>query len=185
MEKELKDKMDQKMEDAVASLKKDFGSIRTGRASLTLLDNISVDYYGTPTPVQQVASLSVADGNQILIQPWEQNLIPNIEKAILRSDLGLTPSNDGKVIRINIPQLTEERRKELVKIVRKRAEEARVSLRSIRRETNDKLKQLEKDKELGEDDARKAHTETQKSTDGFVTKVEDVLKHKEHEIMEV
>lgn len=185
MDKELKDKMSHKMEDAVNALKKDFGAVRTGRASLTLLDGIMVDYYGTPTPVQQVAALSVADGTQILIQPWEPNLIPLIEKAIMRSDLGLTPSNDGKLIRITIPQPTEERRKELVKIVRKRAEEARVSVRNIRREANEKYKKLEKDKELSEDEERKAHAEIQKATDDFITKVEDVLKHKEKEIMEV
>jgi len=173
------------MEGAIDALKKDFGSVRTGRASLSLLDGIMVDYYGTLTPLQQLASLSVPESRQIAIQPWEQRIIPEIEKAIMKSDLGLTPSNDGKFIRINIPPLTEERRKQLVKVVRKRAEEAKVAIRNIRRDTNEELKKLEKEKHLSEDDAKKSHDEIQKLTDSYITKVDEVLKHKENEIMEV
>ena len=173
------------MEGAIDALKKEFGSVRTGRASLSLLDGIMVDYYGTPTPLQQLASLSVPESRQIAIQPWEQRIIPEIEKAIMKSDLGLTPSNDGKFIRIGIPALTEERRKQLVKVVRKRAEEAKIAIRNIRRDTNEELKKLEKEKHLSEDDAKKSHDEIQKLTDSYIAKVDEVLKHKENEIMEV
>jgi len=173
------------MEGAIDALKKEFGSVRTGRASLSLLDGIMVDYYGTLTPLQQLASLSVPESRQIAIQPWEQRIIPEIEKAIMKSDLGLTPSNDGKFIRIGIPSLTEERRKQLVKVVRKRAEEGKVAIRNIRRDTNEELKKLEKEKHLSEDDAKKSHDEIQKLTDFYITKIDEVLKHKENEIMEV
>lgn len=185
MEQELRRKTHERMNGSIESLKKDFASIRTGRASLALLDGITVDYYGTMTPLQQLASLSIPESRQIAIQPWEQRIISDIEKAILRSDLGLTPMNDGKTIRINIPELTEERRKQLVKIVRKRAEEARVSLRNIRRDSNDELKKLEKEKHLSEDDAKKQHDEIQKITDSYVKKADELLEHKEKEIMEV
>ena len=173
------------MEGAIDALKKEFGSVRTGRASLSLLDGIMVDYYGTLTPLQQLASLSVPESRQIAIQPWEQRIIPEIEKAIMKSDLGLTPSNDGKFIRIGIPALTEERRKQLVKVVKKRAEEAKVAIRNIRRDTNEELRKLEKEKHLSEDDAKKSHDEIQKLTDFYITKIDEVLKHKENEIMEV
>lgn len=182
---ELKKKAAERMNGAVESLKKDFGSIRTGRASLSLLDGIRVDYYGTPTPLSQVATLGIPESRQITIQPWEQRLVPDIEKAILKSDLGLTPNNDGKTIRLNIPQLTEERRKQLVKIVRKRAEEARVAVRNIRRDIIDELKKAEKEKHLSEDDVKRLQDEIQKITDSYINKVEDVLQHKEKEIMEV
>lgn len=185
MEKELRKKTTERMEGAIDALKKEFGSVRTGRASLALLDGITVDYYGTPTPLQQVASLSVPESRQIVIQPWEQRVIQEIEKAIMKSDLGLTPTNDGKVIRINIPPLTEERRKQLVKVVKKRTEEAKIAIRSIRRDSNEELKRLEKEQHLSEDDAKKFHTEIQKLTDSYITKVDEVLKHKENEIMEV
>ena len=185
MEKALKAKATERMEGAMDALKKEFGSVRTGRASLSLLDGIMVDYYGTLTPLQQLASLSVPESRQIAIQPWEQRVIPEIEKAIMKSDLGLTPSNDGKFIRIGIPPLTEERRKQLVKVVRKRAEEAKIAIRNIRRDTNEELKKLEKEKHLSEDDAKKSHDEIQKLTDSYITKVDEVLKHKENEIMEV
>jgi len=173
------------MDAAVESLKKDFAAVRTGRASLALLDGISLDYYGAVTPLQQLASLSVPESRQIAIQPWEQRLIPEIEKAIMKSDLGLTPINDGKTIRINIPVLTEERRRQLVKVVKKRAEEARVAVRNIRRDSNEELKKLEKDKHLSEDDVKKFHEEIQKLTDSHVRKIDEVLDHKEKEIMEV
>lgn len=185
MEKELKRKTVERMDHAIEALKRDFGSVRTGRASIAMLDGIMMDYYGTPTPLQQVASLSVPEARQIAIQPWEQKLIPEIEKAIMKSDLDLTPMNDGKVIRVNIPVLTEERRKQLVKVVKKRAEEAKIAVRNIRRDTNDELKKLEKDKHLSEDDAKKIHDEIQKMTDSYILKTDDVLKHKENEIMEV
>ncbi|HWR57518.1 MAG TPA: ribosome recycling factor [Thermodesulfovibrionales bacterium] len=185
MEKELKSKTIERMEGAIEALKKEFGSVRTGRASLALLEGITVDYYGTLTPLQQLASLSVPESRQIAIQPWEQRIISEIEKAIMKSDLGLTPSNDGRLIRINIPPLTEERRKQLVKVVRKKAEEAKVSIRNIRRDSNEELKKIEKEKHLSEDDVKKAHEEIQKLTDSHIEKIEEVLKHKENEIMEV
>jgi ribosome recycling factor len=185
MEKALRAKATERMEGAIDALKKEFGSVRTGRASLSLLDGIMVDYYGTLTPLQQLASLSVPESRQIAIQPWEQRIIPEIEKAIMKSDLGLTPSNDGKFIRIGIPPLTEERRKQLVKVVKKRAEEAKIAIRNIRRDSNEELKKLEKEKHLSEDDAKKSHDEIQKITDSYIAKVDEVLKHKENEIMEV
>ena len=185
MEKVLRAKATERMEGAIDTLKKEFGSVRTGRASLSLLEGIMVDYYGTLTPLQQLASLSVPEGRQLAIQPWEQRIIPEIEKAIMKSDLGLTPSNDGKFIRIGIPPLTEERRKQLVKVVKKRAEEAKIAIRNIRRDTNEELKKLEKEKHLSEDDAKKSHDEIQKLTDSYIAKVDEVLKHKENEIMEV
>jgi len=185
MEKELERKATEKMEKAIESLKKDFSSMRTGRASLALLDAIVIDYYGTPTPLNQVAALSVPDPRTITIQPWEQKIIGDIEKAIMKSDLGLNPSNDGKLIRVNIPALTEERRKQLVKVAKKRAEDARVSVRNIRREVNDELKKLEKDQHVSEDLIKKSLDVIQKYTDNFVKKVDEVLSHKENEIMEV
>ncbi|OGW28642.1 MAG: ribosome recycling factor [Nitrospirae bacterium GWC2_42_7] len=185
MVQELRKKTNDRMTGAVDALRKDFSSIRTGRASLALLDGISVDYYGTFTPIQQLASLSIPESRQIAIQPWEHRIIPEMEKAILKSDLGLTPMNDGKIIRINIPILTEERRKHLVKVVKKRAEEGKVAVRNIRRDSNEELKKLEKEKHLSEDDAKKEHDDIQKITDSFIKKIDEVLQHKEKEIMEV
>ena len=183
--KDLKKSATDRMNGAIEALKKDFASIRTGRASLALLDGIAVDYYGTPTPLSQIATLGVPESRQITIQPWEQGLISEIEKAILRSDLGLTPGNDGKTIRINIPPLTEERRRQLVKVVRKRAEDARIAIRNVRRDTNEMLKKSEKEDHLSEDNVKKLQNETQKITDSYIKKVEEVLQHKEKEIMEV
>ncbi len=185
MEKELKRKAVEKMDHSIEALKKEFASVRTGRASLALLDGIKVDYYGTPTPLQQLASLSVPESRQIAIQPWDQKIISDIEKAIMKSDLGLTPTNDGKVIRINIPLLTEERRKQLVKVVRKNSEDAKVAVRNIRRDVNDEIKKLEKEKRLSEDDTKKSLDEIQKFTDSYVKKIDEILMHKEKEIMEV
>jgi ribosome recycling factor len=185
MEKELRKKLEEKMQGAIESLKKDFGSVRTGRASLALLDGLLVEYYGTPTPLQQVASLSVPESKTIMIQPWEQKIITDIERAIQKSDMGLTPTNDGKVIRINIPPLTEERRKDLVKVVRKRAEEGKIVVRNIRRDGNEQLKSLQKNKEISEDELKKFLDEVQKITDTYIKKVDEVLLHKEKEIMEV
>jgi ribosome recycling factor len=185
MEQELKRKTTDKMLRAIEALKKDFASIRTGRASLALLDGIMVTYYDTPTPLQQLASLSIPESRQIAIQPWDPKIIPDIEKAILKSDLGLTPINDGKMIRMNIPPLTEERRKQLVKTVKKKAEESKVSIRNIRRDSNEDLKRLEKEKHLSEDAVKTSQDEIQKITDSFITKVDEVLANKEKEIMEV
>jgi len=182
---ELKRKAAERMTRSIEVLKKDFASIRTGRASLSLLDGILVNYFDTQTPLQQLATLSIPESRQITIQPWDQKIIPDIEKAILKSDLGLTPSNNGKIIRIMIPPLTEERRKQLVKVVKKKAEESKVAIRNIRRDTNDDLKKLEKEKQLSEDEAKKFHDEVQKVTDTYIAKVDEILKHKEKEIMEV
>jgi len=185
MEQELKRKTTERMSRTIEALKKEFASIRTGRASLALLDGIMVNYYDTLTPLQQLASLSIPESRQIAIQPWDQKIIPDIEKAILKSDLGLTPMNDGKMIRINIPPLTEERRKQLVKAVRKKAEEAKVAVRNIRRDSNEELKKLEKEKHLSEDIVKKSQDEIQKITDSYISKADEVLGHKEKEIMEV
>ncbi len=185
MEQELKRKTTERMARTIEVLKKEFASIRTGRASLALLDGITVNYFETPTPLQQLASLSIPESRQIAIQPWDQKIIPEIEKAILKSDLGLTPMNDGKMIRINIPLLTEERRKQLVKTVKKKAEEAKVAIRNIRRDSNEELKKIEKEKHLSEDVIKKSQDEIQKITDSYISKVDEVLAHKEKEIMEV
>lgn len=185
MVQELRKKTSDRMQGAIDALKKEFVSVRTGRASMGLLDGIIIDYYGTPTPVQQLASLSIPESRQIAIQPWERKLIPEIEKAIMKSDLGLTPMNDGKVIRINIPILTEERRRQLVKIVKKRAEESKIAVRNIRRDGNEELKKLEKEEHISEDEVKKEHDEIQKITDSFIKKIDDLLEHKEDEIMEV
>jgi ribosome recycling factor len=182
---ELKKKAMERMNTAIESLKKDFGSIRTGRASLSLIDGIRVDYYGAPTALAQVATLGIPESRQITIQPWDPKLIPDIEKAILKSDLGLTPGNDGKTIRINIPHLTEERRVQLVKIIKKRSEEGRVAVRNIRRDIMEELKKSEKEKHLSEDDVKRTHDEIQKVTDSYIERVEEVMQHKEKEIMEV
>jgi len=185
MEQELKRKTTDRMDRTIEALRKEFSSIRTGRASLALLDGIMVNYYDTLTPLQQLASLSIPESRQMAIQPWDPKAIPDIEKAILKSDLGLTPMNDGKMIRMNIPPLTEERRKQLVKIVKKKAEEAKVAVRNIRRDANEELKKLEKEKHLSEDEVKKAQDEIQKITDSYITRVDDVLANKEKEIMEV
>jgi ribosome recycling factor len=185
MEQELKRKTAERMSRTIEALKKEFASVRTGRASLALLDGIMVNYYDTQTPLQQLASLSIPESRQIAVQPWDQKIIPDIEKAIMKSDLGLTPMNDGKIIRINIPPLTEERRKQLVKAVKKKAEEAKISIRNIRRDANEELRKLEKEKHLSEDEVKKLQEETQKITDSYIAKADEVLGHKEKEIMEV
>jgi ribosome recycling factor len=185
MEQELKRKTTERMAGAIEALKKEFASIRTGRASLALLDAIVVNYYGTSTPLQQLASLSIPESRQVAIQPWDPKIIPDIEKAIMKSDLGITPVNDGRIIRIHIPPLTEERRKQLVKVVKKKAEEAKIAIRNVRRDTNEDLKNLEKEKHLSEDDVKRSQDEIQKITDSYITKVDEILAHKEKEIMEV
>jgi ribosome recycling factor len=174
-----------RMNAAVEALGREFASIRTGRASSSLLDGIRVDYYGTPTPLNQMASVAVPDARTITIQPWEANQLKIIEKAIVASDLGITPMNDGKVIRLVMPTLTEERRKQLAKTVGKVAEEGRVSIRNLRREANDKLKVLAKDTKVSEDDERRGHEQIQKTTDRFIAKVDELLKKKEHEILTI
>jgi ribosome recycling factor len=173
------------MERSLTTLGRDLSRIRTGRASLALLDGIVVDYYGTPTPLNQLATLTVPESRLIAIQPWDKSQLGIIEKAIQRSDLGLTPVNDGKLIRLAIPLLTEERRKDLVKQVKKIGEDIKIALRNIRREGNDSLKSQEKAKKITEDDLRRGQEQMQKITDGFIAKVDDLLQSKEHEVMEV
>lgn len=172
-----------RMQGAIDALTREFAGVRTGRASIALVEPIRVDYYGTPTPLNQAASLSVPDPKTILIQPWDPSLLPAFEKAILKSDLGLAPSNDGKVIRLVLPPLTEERRKQLARVVGKLAEEARVAIRNVRQDANKKLKGMEKDKKISEDDSRRAQDQVQKTTDKFTRRVDEVLKRKEEEIL--
>lgn len=172
------------MDKAIAALGRDLNRVRTGRASLSLLDGVKADYYGTATPLNQMASLSVPEPRMILIQPWDQTALPEIEKTILKSELGLTPQNDGKVIRITIPALTEERRKDLVKVVRKMAEETKVAVRGARRDANEMLKDLKKEKEISEDEMYRAQEEVQKVTDEAVARVDEVAAEKEKEILE-
>ncbi len=185
MEKEVYKSTQEKMNESMKVLERELNTIRTGRASISILDGIAVDYYGSPTPINQLASLSTPESRTILIQPWDKNAIKDIEKAILKSNLGLSPTNDGKVIRISIPLLTEERRRDLVKIARKMAEDARVSIRNVRREANERLKELEKSGEVTEDAHRRAHDEIQKITDSHIQDINDILEAKEKEIMEV
>ncbi len=178
---DIKDKMDK----AVQSFVKDLTKIRTGRAHLSLLDGIKVQAYGSPMPLNQVASMNAPEPRLIVIQPWDKSLIGAIEKAILTSDLGLMPNNDGKLIRIPIPQLTEERRKDIVKSIRKHAEAARVAVRNVRREGNESLKELESEGLITEDDERRLHAEVQKMTDDHVARLDQILADKEKDIMEV
>ncbi|MFH0826190.1 MAG: ribosome recycling factor [Pseudomonadota bacterium] len=173
------------MKKSVEALQKDLRRIRTGRASLALLDGIMVDYYGSSTPINQLATLSIPEARQITIQPWDSQALQDIEKAILKSELGLNPGNDGKIIRIMLPPLTEERRRELVKVVRKMAEEYKVQIRNHRRDANEMLKDLKKDKEITEDDLHKGQEKVQKTTDDYVAKVDKILTEKETEIMEI
>jgi ribosome recycling factor len=174
-----------RMKKTVASLKDGFASLRTGRASAALFDKIRVDYYGEKSPLNQVANISIPEARLIVIQPWDKNLIGEIEKAIRSSELSLNPSNDGKVIRISIPPLTEERRKELVKLAKNQAEQSRVAVRNIRRDGNEELKKLLKDAAITEDDESKTSADLQKLTDNYINKVNQVLEEKEKEIMEV
>src|SRR5262245_24337764 len=174
-----------RMEKAVDDLRKELASIRTGRASISILDSIQVDYYGVPTPINQVAQMGTPDATLITVQPYDASLVGPVEKAIRASDLGLNPSNDGRLIRIPIPPLTEERRKTLAKHVHKVLEDHRTAVRNIRRDVNDHLKKMLKDKTVSEDDEKKALEDIQKLTDDFVRKLEDVAKAKEQEIMKV
>lgn len=183
--KEVEAGLKARMEKALSDLQHEMASIRTGRASLGILDHIRVDYYGTPTPLNQVANLHVPEPSLITIQPWDVSQIGPIEKAIRTSDLGLNPANDGKVIRLPIPPLTEERRKELVKKLHASAEHHRVALRNIRRDANEAVKKLLKDKKVTEDDEKKALDEIQKLTDGYMGKIDTAAKTKEKEILEI
>jgi ribosome recycling factor len=174
-----------KMHKAIIHLKEEMGSIRTGRASPALLSRITVDYYGATVPLQQLASITVPEPRTLMVQPFDKNSIQSIEKALQSSDLGITPSNDGQVIRLNIPQLTEERRKELIRVVHGRAEEGRVAVRNVRRHHKDELEKLEKDRSISEDDLKRAEKDLQKLTDQFISEVDEILVHKEQELKEI
>ena len=174
-----------RMEKCIEAFKKELGKVRTGRASFSLLDGVKVDYYGTITSLQQVGTLSVPESRMITVTPWDTKMIGPIEKAIQGAGLGLNPSSDGKMVRIPIPPLTEERRKELAKVVRKMAEDARVAVRNVRRESIEKLKEQEKKKEMSEDQVKRGQDRIQKETDAYVKKIDDTLKTKEQEILEV
>lgn len=174
-----------RMKKSVKNLEEEFNNLRTGRASASLFDKIRVDYYGSPTPLNQVANISVPEARLVVIQPWDKSLIGEIEKAIQKSELSLNPASDGKVIRISIPPLTEDRRKELVKLAKQIAEQSRVAVRNIRRDANDELKKQEKESEISEDDLKRGEDEVQKLTDSYVKKIDELLDAKEKEIMEV
>jgi ribosome recycling factor len=184
---EQKKKAEERMNKALDALRKEFATLRTGRASLGMLDGIMVDYYGTPTALNQVANMAVPDPRTITIQPWEPKMLGEIEKSILKSDVGLTPGNDGKIIRLSIPPLTEERRQQIVKHAKKLAEDARIVVRNIRRDINDEIKKKSKDKEahMSEDEIKKLQDEIQKTTDSYIKKIDEFLVHKEKEIMTV
>ena len=184
MREVLKDAED-RMKKALVTLDKEFGRLRTGRASNSLLDGIRVDYYDTPTPLDQIASVSTPDSRTITIQPWDRKAFGDVEKAILKSDLGLTPVNDGKIIRISIPPLTEDRRKELVKVAKKYTEETKVAMRNIRRDANEALKKLKNDKKIAEDEMHKGQEDVQKLTDAYIAKSDEALGKKDKEIMEI
>ncbi|MGN1400416.1 MAG: ribosome recycling factor [Bacillus sp. (in: firmicutes)] len=185
MAKQVITSTNERMDKAVQALSRELASIRAGRANASLLDKISVDYYGAPTPINQMAGISVPEARLLVIQPYDKSILGEIEKAILRSDLGLNPTNDGSILRIAIPALTEERRKELVKVVKKEAEEAKVAIRNIRRDGNDDLKKMEKNGEITEDDLRGYTEEIQKLTDKHIQKMDEIAKEKEQEIMSV
>ncbi len=174
-----------RMKKSVAALGSEFNSLRTGRASSALFDKIKVDYYGQPTPLSQVATVSVPEARLVVIQPWDKGLLSEIERAIQKSELSVNPNNDGKVLRINIPPLTEERRKELVKVAKNIAEQSRVAVRNIRRDANEELKKMEKSSDITEDDAKRGEDEIQKLTDKYVKEINNLLEDKEKEIMEI
>ena len=183
-ESTLKD-ADHKMKRAVEVTREEFSGVRTGRATPAILNRVMVDYYGTPTPMNQLASFSVPEPRLLMIQPYDRNAMAAMEKAIMQSDLGLTPSNDGQVIRLSFPQLTEERRKELIRVVHQRAEEGRVSVRNVRRHAKDDLERLKKDGQISEDDLNRSERELQRLTDQHVDEIDELLSHKEKELMEV
>lgn len=175
----------ERMVKAITSLEKEFTKLRTGRASTSIVDTIKVDYYGTPTPINQLASIAIPDSSSITIQPWDKNAFNPIEKAILKSELGLTPINDGKIIRISLPPLTEDRRKDLVKLARKYGEDTKVAIRNIRRDANEQLKRLEKNKFISEDELKGFTEDIQKMTDNYIKEVDTHCKTKEKEIIEI
>ncbi|MGB4213904.1 MAG: ribosome recycling factor [Dethiobacteria bacterium] len=175
----------ERMDKVISAFQRELATLRAGRATPTLLDRIEVNYYGTPTPLIQLAGITAPEPRLLVVQPWDKSSMGDIEKAILKSDLGLTPVNDGNIIRLSIPQLTEERRRELVKHVRKKAEESRVSIRNIRRDANESLKQLEKSSEISEDEWRRAQDEIQELTDEKIARIDELLQAKEKEVMEV
>ncbi|HEX2209931.1 MAG TPA: ribosome recycling factor [Longimicrobium sp.] len=175
----------QRMDGAIEALRREFAGVRTGKASPALLDTVKVDAYGSPMPLNQVGTVTAPEARMLVVQPWDKSLIKAVEKALRESDLGLNPSNDGQVIRIPIPPLTEERRKEYVRLLHKLTEEARVAVRNVRRDANDEIKHRQKDEGLSEDDVRREQAEVQKLTDQYVAKIEELMKHKEAEIMEV
>ncbi len=179
------DELKANMEKAIRAFEKSLNKVRTGRASLSLLDGIKVEYYGVPTPLNQVATLSVPESRLILISPWDNSIIGNVEKAIQKSDLGLTPTSDGKLIRLSIPPLTEERRKELVKVVRRLSEECKINLRNVRRDANDQLKTLKKDNDISEDEFYAYQEEVQEVTDKYIETADSIVVSKEKEIMEI
>ncbi|WP_353740522.1 ribosome recycling factor [Desulfoferrobacter suflitae] len=174
-----------RMQKALESLERDYKRLRTGRASVALVDGIRVEYYGTSTPLNQLATLTIPEPRTIMIQPWDTTIVGEVEKAILKSELGLTPMNDGKIIRINVPPLTEERRRDLVKIIKKMAEEAKVAVRNIRRDANEMIKDLKKEKEISEDDQFRAQDEIQKITDTFIGNIDAAYNNKETEVLEI
>ena len=175
----------EKMEKTLGALQSEYASIRAGRASAAVLDRISVDYYGTPTPINQLATVSVAEARILNIQPWDKSVLSAIEKAIQTSDIGINPTNDGSIIRLVFPPLTEDRRKEIVKDIKKKAEDAKVAIRSIRRDNIDKLKKMQKNSEITEDDLSNGEDKIQKITDDFIKKIDDKAKDKEKEVMEI
>ncbi|HEY8278903.1 MAG TPA: ribosome recycling factor [Bdellovibrionota bacterium] len=183
--KEIVQKFEQTNGTSLKSLKEHLGKVRTGRANVSLLDGVMVDYYGTPTPIKQVANLSTPDARTVQVQAWEAGILPAIEKAIIAANLGLTPMNDGKLIRVPVPALTEERRKELVKQCKKMAEESKVAIRNHRRDANEMLKKQEKEKQISEDEAKRGETEIQKKTDSAVAEVDKILGDKEKEILTI
>lgn len=185
MIKDVVSEAESKMVKAIDVLKKDYATLRAGRATPALLEKVLVDYYGVPTPINQMANISVPESRSLVIQPWDKSVIATIEKAILKSDLGLTPTNDGTVIRLTVPQLTQERRNELVKVVKKKAEDARVAIRNVRRDANDHMKDLEKKHEVSEDDSKRGQEDIQKLTDKYIKEVDQIMNNKEQEIMEV
>jgi len=183
--RELISAAESNMQKTVEIVKREFASLRAGRATPALLDRITVNYYGTPTPINQLATISVPEPRLLVVQPWDKSITGEIEKAILKSDLGITPTSDGNVIRLTIPQLTEERRQELVKVIKKKAEEGRVAIRNIRRDANDQLKAKEKEGEITEDELRRGQDEVQRLTDKYVKEIDRLLQAKEKEIMEI
>ncbi|MFA5826034.1 MAG: ribosome recycling factor [Gallionellaceae bacterium] len=182
---DIKKNVEQKMTKSLEALKADFGKVRTGRAHVGILDHVTVDYYGSPTLITQVANVTLIDARTIGVQPWEKNMISPVEKAIRDADLGLNPSTNGDLIRVPMPMLTEERRRDLIKVVRNEAENAKVAVRNIRRDANEHLKKLLKDKEVGEDDERRAQDDVQKFTDRFVIEIDRALQAKEADLMAV